>query len=117
MRSVCLALLLALALAACGDDERPAPAAPGPDAPVSSGDVEPGGSAPALTPAPQCKRLGRRLVGAELTAAQARADARRCTLRIAELDGQPQALTEDYSPARINVRVAGGVVTAVAFMG
>jgi hypothetical protein len=116
MRTTCLAILLALALAACGDDERPASAAPDPDTPVSSGDVEPG-AAPAIPPAPECKRLGQRLVEAELLAAEARAEEQGCALRIAEIDGEPQALTEDYSPGRINVRVRDGVVTAVAFMG
>ena len=116
MRTTCLAILLTLAFAACGDDEQPASAAPDPDTPVSSGDVEPG-TAPALPPAPACKRLGDRLVDAQLPAAEARAEERGCSLRIAEIDGEPQALTEDYSPGRINVRVRDGVVTAVAFMG
>jgi hypothetical protein len=116
MRTTCLAILLALALAACGDDERPAAAAPDPDAPVSSGAAEPD-AAPAIPPAPECKRLGQRLVDQQLPAAQTRAEEQGCSLRIAEIDGEPQALTEDFSPARINVRVRDGVVTAVAFMG
>jgi hypothetical protein len=33
------------------------------------------------------------------------------------LDGEPQMLTEDFSPGRINVRVRDDVVTGVAFMG
>jgi hypothetical protein len=116
MRTMCLAILATLAFAACGDDERPASAAPEPDTPVSSGDVEPG-TAPALPPAPACKRLGNRLVDEALPAAETRAAERGCTLRIAEIDGEPQALTEDFSPARINVRVRDGVITAIAFMG
>jgi len=117
MRTACLTVLLALALAACGD-ERPASPAPDPDTPVSSsGDLDTAAPATPVRPAPGCKRLGKALVGVGLEAAQVRADERRCTLRVAELDGEPQMLTEDYSPARINVKVRGGVVRAVAFMG
>jgi hypothetical protein len=116
MRAATLALLTALALAGCGGDEE-RPAAPRPDDPVASGPMDP--VAPAEPPASDraCKRLGTRLIGMELPAATARAERRRCTLRVAVLDGEPQILTEDYSPARINVRVADGVVAGVEFMG
>jgi hypothetical protein len=36
---------------------------------------------------------------------------------VAVLDGESQALTEDFQPARINVRVEDGVVTGLEFMG
>jgi hypothetical protein len=113
-----LALLLALvAVAGCGgdDDERPASAAP--DDPISSGPIDPDQPAAPAVSERACKRLGRRIVGAPLADATARAKARGCPLRVALLDGEPQALTEDFSPARINVRVEDDVVTGVEFMG
>jgi hypothetical protein len=113
-----LAVVLAVAaLAGCGgDEERPAAPA-GPDDPVSSGPVDPSAPAAPATPPKACKRLGRRLVGVALPAATARAERRGCALRVAVLDGEPQVLTEDYAPARINVRVRDDVVTRVEFMG
>jgi hypothetical protein len=33
------------------------------------------------------------------------------------LDGEPQVLTEDFQPARINVRVRDNAVARVEFMG
>jgi hypothetical protein len=111
-----LAVMLAVAaFAGCGsDDEQPAA---GPDTPVSSGSVEPNApAAPAASPR-TCKRLGRKLVGASLRTATARAERRGCALRVAVLDGEPQVLTEDFSPTRINVRVRAGVVAGVEFMG
>ena len=111
------AVLLAVAvLGGCGDDERPA-ATSDPDQPVSSGEVPPDRSATPAGSKRVCTRLGRRLAGDPIAAATARAERRGCPLRVAVLDGEPQALTEDFSPARINVRVRGGVVTGVAFMG
>jgi hypothetical protein len=110
MRRRVLIVVAAAALAGCGDEERPA----GPDDPVVSETVAPG--APAAAPK-TCKRLSRRLVGMELPAAHKRAARKRCALRVAVQDGEPQALTEDYSPARINVRVRRGVVTGIEFMG
>jgi hypothetical protein len=116
MRRFGVVLAAAAALAGCGDDERPAAPAD-PDAAVSS---EPGASGPPAGPVGSpatCGRLGRRLVGTALSAASGRAERRGCPLRVAVLDGEPQALTEDYAPARINVRVRDGVVTRVEFMG
>jgi hypothetical protein len=117
MRLAPIACCLAL-LVGCGGEEREASAPAGdPDQPISS----PADPAPPSTGAPApvkaCKRLGRRIVGAELEAAAQRAERRRCTLRVAVLDGESQALTEDFQPARINVRVDDGVVTGLEFMG
>ncbi len=111
MRRAAVVLLAVAALAGCGDEARPAAS---PDTPVSSA---PGGPIEPATPPRACKRLGRRLVGASLPSATARAERRGCALRVAVLDGEPQVLTEDFSPARINVRVRDDVVTGVAFMG
>jgi hypothetical protein len=116
MRRALIACCLTLALAAtgCGEEEREPAASP--DDPVTSpADPAPPAGAP---PSPSaCRRLGRRIVGAELEAAAQRAERRRCTLRVAVLDGESQALTEDFQPARINVRVDDDVVTGVEFMG
>jgi len=112
-----LAVVLAVAaLAGCGEDEE-RPAAGGPDEPVSSGPIADGQPAAPAGSERACKRLGRRLAGTALTAAPARAERRGCPFRVAVLDGEPQALTEDFSPARINVRVRDGVVTRLEFMG
>ncbi len=108
------ALLAVAALAGCGgDEERPAAPA-GPDEPVAS---EPGAPAAPAAPPKECKRLGARLVGVPMPAASERAERRGCPLRVAVLDGEPQALTEDFSPSRINVRVRDGIVRRVEFMG
>jgi hypothetical protein len=114
MRLVAVSCCLALAAGCGGDAEEPA--ATDPDRPVSSPADQ---AAPAGDPASPraCRRLGRRLAGQALADATARADRRGCTVRVAVLDGDPQALTEDFQPARINVRVRDGVVTGVEFMG
>ena len=88
-----------------------------PDEPVSSGPIATDQPAAPVASERACTRLGRRLVGATVEAATARAERRGCPLRVAVLDGEPQALTEDFSPARINVRVRDGVITRVEFMG
>jgi hypothetical protein len=118
-RLACL-LVLVPAIAACGDEERVASApGPGPDEPVSQAAPEeppdPDVAAPASARA--CRRLGRRLIGVDQGDAMKHASSRGCTLRIAVQDGRALALTEDYQPARINVRVERGVVARVEFMG
>jgi hypothetical protein len=108
-------VLVVAAIAGCGGDEEQPAAPAGPDEPVTS---EPGAS-PAAPAAPVkvCKRLGPRLVGMRMPAASERAERRGCPVRVAVLDGEPQALTEDHSPGRINVRVRDDVVRRVEFMG
>jgi hypothetical protein len=115
MRLLAIACWLALGAAGCEDDSEQ-PAAPPGDQPVSS-PADPAPPAGEPTPPKVCRRLGRRLVGDALDDAGARAERRGCTLRVAVLDGEPQALTEDFQPARINVRVRNGVVAGVEFMG
>jgi hypothetical protein len=110
-------LVLAATAAGCGaDEEEPAAPAGDPDQPISSpADPAPPAGKPASPKA--CRRLGRRIVGEPLEAATARAERQRCTLRVAVLDSEDQMLTEDFQPARINVRVRDGVVTGLEFMG
>jgi hypothetical protein len=115
MRRLVVIALAAVALAGCGEDERRA-ATGSPDDPVSSAPDPAAPAAPAASPK-TCKRLSRRLVGMGLPAAHKRAAQKRCAVRVAVQDGEPQALTEDFSPSRINVRVRRGVVTGVEFMG
>jgi hypothetical protein len=115
MRRVVLASCLALAIAGCGaDDEQPA--ATNPDQPVSS-QADPAPPAGEPTPPRACRRLGRQLVGEPVGDAAARAERRGCPFRIAFVDGEGQALTDDFQPARINVRVDDGAVSGVEFMG
>jgi hypothetical protein len=111
MRVVMCAIVVTFGLAACGEADEPAATAD-PDRPVQA-PAEP--SAPATTPAPKadCKRLSRRLVGRRLPQAESMARKRRCPLRVAIKDGRNLALTEDFSPSRINVRVDDGVVTEI----
>ena len=111
-----LACVLTLALVACGGEQQAA-APTGPDQPVSAsgGRATVPGSEPA--PARYCRRLGNRLAGARLAAAESRAARRGCTLRVAVRDGRALALTEDFQPGRINVRVRSGVIAGVEFMG
>jgi hypothetical protein len=117
MRLLAIACCLALGGAAgCGGDEEERPAAPDRDDPVSA-PADPAPDAGDPTPPRVCRRLGRRLVGAALADARERAQRRGCTLRVAVLDGEPQALTEDFQPARINVRVRDGAVTGIEFIG
>jgi len=119
MRRSVLACCLVVTLASCGggaEQEASAPAAD-PDQPVASpADPAPPPSG-APTPTRACRTLGRAIVGDPVDDATARAKRRGCTLRVAVLDGEGQILTEDFQPARINVRVDGGVVAAVEFMG
>jgi hypothetical protein len=116
VRSFLLACCLALFVAGCGDDEEQ-PVADDPDQAVSSTPDPSPPPAGEPTPPAECKRLGRRLVGDPVEAAEARAERRGCVFRVAVIDGESQALTDDFQPGRINVRVVGGLVSAVEFMG
>lgn len=57
------------------------------------------------------------LVGLTVDEATKVAEGNGWTLRVSTLDGEGQMLTEDYSPTRVNVAVADGVVTGVDFIG
>lgn len=132
---VSLAGLLTLGAAACGgdgDDDVATTAPPAaepdgtavddPDAAVSSppnvGEPDPptdDGTLPDLTPVDAAD--AEVLVGQTLADAEDEADARGWTVRVARLDGEDLALTEDYSPTRINVAVEDDVVVGVLFVG
>lgn len=103
------ALVLAIVVVGCGDAEESGSGA-NPDQPVQ---------APArhdATPAPpkDCKRVSRRVRGERLDAALTIARKAGCELRVVEQDGQALAVTDDFSPSRINVRVEDGQVVSVA---
>ena len=117
-------VVLALPLAACGSDSGSA----GPSASTSASVSAPVGAAtsslpplPAvpsmspgsmdLPPAPDAAAVLAALKGLTQAQAEAKATAAGYTVRIASVDGQPRALTMDYSPSRINLDITGGVVT------
>lgn len=57
------------------------------------------------------------VVGLSVDEATALVEANGWTLRVSTLDGEGQALTEDYSVSRVNVAVEAGVVMAIDFIG
>lgn len=99
------------------------------------GDSEPGEPKDVVGPAPEtpprmCPMLGepraahdeylerarRTLVGRALGEAEALADAAGCRLVAAVIDGEPQILTREYDPTRIQAAVRDGeVVRVIAF--
>ena len=118
LRTMCLAILAALAFAACGERRRPASAAPDRHAGLLRR-VEPG-TAPAL-PAPRTPASGSGTAWSAPGAAHRHRNARHSGA--AAPCGSPtwtasrRSLTEDFSPPRINVRVRDGVIAGVEFMG
>lgn len=103
-----LVLLLALAAAGCGSAEGEPSADP--DQPVQAPAQH--DAVKAVDPA-VCERLSRRLVGRPLDDARSMVREARCALRVVSQDGHDFPITEDFSPSRINVRVASGKVTEV----
>jgi hypothetical protein len=101
-------IAITVLLAACGEADEPTAAADR-DRPVQA-PAEP--SPPVASPAAprECKRVSRRLVGRRLRAARAVAERASCPLRVVIRDGRSLAVTEDFSPSRINVRTERGVV-------
>jgi hypothetical protein len=106
-----LVLLAALAAAACGSTA--GGSAADPDRPVQAPAPHDVVGAVELTDPAVCRRLSRRLGGRRLVDAQSLAREARCALRVVSQDGQDLAVTEDFSPSRINVRVESGKVTGV----
>jgi hypothetical protein len=128
------ALALALTGAACGEQDSPAtsPSAPSPDTPTSSPPAEPppnaGGDLPELpdnddpsavicTAPPEGTFDATSIVGETEEDAAAAAEAEGCSLRVVERDGRGLAVTEDFSPSRVNVAVADGVVEEIVSLG
>jgi hypothetical protein len=111
MRTLVALAGLALLLAACGEADGQPPAPADPDEPVS---------APARTTEPveppdpaACERVAETLPGLTLADAERAARRERCAVRVIARDGEPLAVTDDYSEARINVRVEDGIVIDV----
>ena len=128
-------LALALAGGACGEDDSPAPApsAPSPDTPTSSPPSEPPGdggagelpefpdnddpSAVVCTGPPEGTFDATSIVGETEEDAAAAAEAEGCSIRVVERDGRALAVTEDFSPSRINVAVSDGIVEEIVNLG
>jgi hypothetical protein len=68
-------------------------------------------------PAPIAMVDAQTLTGLTLEEADLKAGDFGWTLRVARLDGEDLALTEDYSPSRVNVEVADDVVTDIVSIG
>ncbi len=90
IRGLAAALVLALLAVACGD--------------AAAGEAP---AAPEYLPASS-------YVGLAIDEAGARADEEQRPWRVVRLDGEDQAVTQDYSPDRLNFDVEAGVVTAAA---
>lgn len=56
-------------------------------------------------------------VGMSVPNAQAKATAANVPFRLVEIDGEPQAVTADYRPGRINAKVEKGVITEYTVEG
>ena len=109
MRHFAAAALALLALAGCGGGtDAPAGSGADHDAPVSSTPSQPS----AVAPVKKCTLAPSRVVGRTQMAAMRLAERHGCVLRVIESDGVSLAITDDYSPSRINVAVRDGVVTA-----
>ena len=136
LRRPALAGLCALALAgaACGEEDSPAPgpSAPSPDTPTSSPPADPppnaGGAIPELpdnddpsavicTGPPEGTFDATSIVGETEEDAAAAAEAEGCSIRVVERDGRALAVTEDFRPDRINVVVTDGVVEKIVSLG
>jgi hypothetical protein len=104
MRLLVLAALAAFMIG-CGDEDSGTPAATGPAETVRCPQGEAGGLDTS------------ELVGLSEEDAATRAKRDGCTVRVVERDGEPLAATMDFNPARVNVVVTDGKVTAVQGVG
>ena len=77
---------------------------------VSGDPSAPAAPVPMATKTPDAAFLAS-LIGLTRAEAATKAEAAGFTIRIASVDGQPRALTMDYSPQRININLAHDKVT------
>lgn len=123
-----LLVLVAVPIIGCGDEEEP-PASPPRDTPTSTtlpdpvpgDDLEPPDFPANEDPTavvcdperPQELFDATSLVGMRLPEAEARAEAAGCSVRVVVEDGEPLAVTQDFSPFRINVAIRTGTVVEI----
>lgn len=115
------AAVLLLAGAGCGNGENGEPGRPT-TTPAAPGDPRPGADQPdpdrdlsalRCQSAPRETLDATRLEGLPYPEAEERAEARGCSTRIVEEDGEALAVTDDLRPDRVNVAVESGEVTAI----
>lgn len=83
------------------------PVAPAPPAPAPT----------ALVAGQEPDTIGRSLVGQSVQDAARAVEALGLRVRVTIEDGQPQVVTMDYDPERINVGVEGGSITSFEGLG
>lgn len=124
------ALAAAILLAACGDDADQTSTAAGNDA-VTGTSLDPGSgetevptiadntdpAAVVCSGPPQGTFDATAIVGEPIDAAEKAATEQGCAVRVAILDGEGQALTQDFRPDRVNVAVDDGTVTEIIDIG
>lgn len=110
-----VAPVLVFGMAACGDDDTvedpPAAVDPAPD----PGDDPP--TDPTMDPGVEDDFDDSTIIGLPVDEAQAQVEGDDRQFRVAEIDGEPQALTMDLVEGRVNVVVNDGIVESVAFIG
>lgn len=113
MRLTAAAIVGVLAMAGCGDDERPAVDVTRPTSPVHCPSRD-GGAAPAAGAA---AFDARGLLGLSLADAEREANDHDCTVRVTVEDGREQPQTLDLRTDRINVETRDGAVVALRGIG
>ncbi|HKJ36959.1 MAG TPA: hypothetical protein VKA36_10360 [Solirubrobacterales bacterium] len=133
-----LAAALLLALAGCGDDADEGTTASssgaGAAAPTST-NLDPSDTPPTIPDLPDnddpemvvCTGAPKpggdgvfnatAVIGEPLAQAEAAAAKQGCQIRVAMIDGQGQALTEDFRPDRVNVAIEDDEVTEIVSIG
>ena len=108
------ALLILFALAGCGDDP---PADPTTATAVEDENPLCAGLGSRLPEPDVLERAESLLVGEPLDAAERIAEQNGCHIAPTSIDGEPQALTREYDPTRIQVEVSAGEVRRVNGFG
>lgn len=103
--------------AADPDASQSSPASPGDPTATTLDPSDPDATVDTEMPAEVTPEEAAVLVGLTEAEATAEAEARGWSLRVARLDGEDLALTEDYSPTRVNVAVEAGEVTEIVSIG